>query len=171
MRGTLKQRVLMANYGANITGMLFGKLTVIKESYKDKNYNYYWLCVCSCGNQAVVRKSSLISGHTTSCGCNVTYNRKHMQSHSSEYKAWNQMIQRCTNPKNKHYKDYGGRGIMVCDRWLYNALNFLEDMGDKPTPNHSLDRINNDGNYDPSNCKWSTPKEQANNTRRYINDA
>ena len=83
----------------------------------------------------------------------------------SEYESWAAMKQRCCNYKHTFYKNYGGRGITICDRWM-NFSNFLEDMGPKPTPKHSIDRIDNSGNYEPSNCKWSTRKEQTNNSRR-----
>jgi hypothetical protein len=84
----------------------------------------------------------------------------------SEYYAWQNMKQRCLNPRNKRYGDYGARGIKVCDRWLHSFKNFLEDIGYKPGPECSLDRRDNDGNYEPKNCRWATPKEQSKNTRR-----
>lgn len=86
----------------------------------------------------------------------------------SERKAWSEMKQRCLNPKSTHFKYYGGRGITVCERWMNSSKNFLEDMGPKPTPKHSLDRIDSDGNYEPSNCKWSTQREQVVNQRHIL---
>lgn len=92
----------------------------------------------------------------------------HGMKNSKMYMVWTQMKRRCNQPTHKDYRLYGGRGITVCERWLHSFKNFYEDMGDKPSPSHSLDRINNDGNYEPDNCKWSTPKEQRNNQRGMI---
>lgn len=89
-------------------------------------------------------------------------------SKTTEWASWQSMKGRCTNKRLKEYRRYGGRGISVCDRWKESFENFLEDMGQKPSPTHSLDRINNNGNYEPGNCRWATPKEQSNNTRKCI---
>ena len=122
---------------------------------------------CNCGIKKVIRIADVRSGRTKSCGC---YNRKlsttHNMTKTSEHRSWSDMKSRCTNNKHKRYKDWGGRGIMVCERWLNSFENFYADMGPKPTKAHSIDRIDNDGNYEPSNCRWATKKEQQGNSRR-----
>jgi hypothetical protein len=144
-------------------GQKIGMLTVVKKALTIKNRRM-WECICKCGNTKIISTSHLNGGHVQSCGC-LKKEKNHGMSYTSEHYAWTDMIMRCTNPNKNQYKDWGGRGIKVCDRWLESFNNFYEDMGPKPGPNYSIDRINNDGNYEPSNCKWSTKTEQNRNKR------
>jgi len=149
----------------DLTGQRFGRLVVLKLIGKNKWGSYQWLCRCDCGKEKIVRIDSLKSGRTKSCGC---LNRERLTKHGHygdrTYKSWSQMIQRCTNPNNKYFKDYGGRGITVCERWLNSFPNFLEDMGESPK-GHQIDRMNNDKGYHKSNCLWVTPKQNSRNRR------
>jgi hypothetical protein len=126
---------------------------------------------CICGNIKSVMYTYIKTGRSKSCGCvqkNVwkTIFIKHNKYNTSEYNAWKNMKQRCNNSKRKDYVNYGGRGIKVCDRWLNSFINFYKDMGSKPGPEYSIDRYpNNDGNYEPSNCRWATSTEQNRNKR------
>lgn len=155
----------------NLLNMVFDRLTVSEYSCM-KNNNSYWKCICQCGNEVIVKGAMLKYGHTKSCGCLRWDNHKqvmvkHGQCESAEYNAWCKMKERCYNKNIKMYKHYGGRGIVVCDRWLNSFENFLSDMGLRPSPQHSLDRFPNiNGIYEPENCRWATKTEQSRNTRK-----
>jgi hypothetical protein len=127
-------------------------------------------CICDCGNIRSVNLTGLRNGSIKSCGCKeIIYPHKtHGNTNSVEYRTWADMKSRCYNTKVKNYKNYGGRGIIVCDRWLNSFQNFLEDMGKRPD-GYTIDRINVDGNYEPNNVRWATWKEQQNNRRNNLN--
>lgn len=154
----------------NISGMKFGRLTAIKLT-KPKKKATQWICRCECGTEKSISLTSLKSGETKSCGClqKETFGRHsitHGMSKIPEYHIWVSMKQRCYDPSATGFSNYGGRGIKVCDRWRTSFTNFLKDVGVRPSIKHSLDRFpNNDGDYEPSNCRWATKKEQAGNRR------
>lgn len=146
----------------------YAKLTVIKFSHVDKKTRRtFWLCKCDCGNTKIVCGILLKNGNTRSCGCLRTYPKTHGMSGTTEHNIWRGITSRCKNRNNKDYHLYGGRGITVCDRWC-DFENFLADMGKRPSKLFSIDRINNDGNYEPSNCRWATAKEQKANSRHHL---
>lgn len=161
----------MAREYPNLVGDVFGRLTVIEYAGK-KGTRKTWLCICECGRSTVGSTSDLRYGGVQSCGCmlagptaaNATHGNASRQGGPSKtYNSWRGMIERCTNSNQLHYERYGGRGIRVCERWFLFD-NFLEDMGERPH-GLTLDRINNDGNYEPSNCRWATGQEQRRNRR------
>lgn len=151
----------------NISGQRFGKLVALSFT-GTRSGKPLWLCACDCGNQCIRLARCLCSKNSTkSCGCIVTdfckSHAKHRMGHTRIYGIWRNMRYRCNNSKCSMYRYYGGRGIRICDRWgSFEA--FLADMGERPTAQHSLDRIDNDGNYEPSNCRWATHFEQHNHT-------
>lgn len=173
----------------NMIGFVAGRLTVISEAgERSMDGRVRWLCHCICGNEKIICGKELRNGDTKSCGCigspikrniskeqDLQYKKiadKNLKSivwhggtGTSEYTIWKGIKRRCNNPKEKHYVEYGARGIKVCDRWLNSFPDFLSDMGVRPTKLHSIDRIDNDGNYEPSNCRWATKMEQGRNKR------
>jgi len=153
----------------NLTEKKFGRLIVIKPIKKNKGGLYIWLCKCDCGNTVEIVGTNLSSGNTQSCGClqrEIIRDRnfKHGMRNFPEYRIWAGIKTRCLNKKEKDYKNYGGREILICKRWLNSFENFYKDMGDRPRGT-SIDRINNNGNYCPENCRWITKKEQNLNKR------
>ena len=153
----------------DLTGKKFWNWTVLERVENDYRGCMMWLCRCGCGTEKILPGYRFRLGHAKSCGC---VQRKEMTTHgmcgSPEYTAWLNMHQRCKNPKHHKYPSYGARNITVCDRWETFEY-FYEDMGQRPSKKHSIDRINNDGNYEPSNCRWTTRNIQQSNRRNSRN--
>lgn len=159
----------------DLTGKIFGRLTVTRREFVEKSKDAMWLCSCECGNHKIVSSHNLKIGNTASCGClqieSRTRPRKSITLESIPgYHSWHSMVDRCTNQRSRLYKNWGGRGITISADWLKSFQNFINDMGERPSPTHSIDRINNDGNYCKENCRWATKTEQSRNTRIQINN-
>lgn len=156
----------------DLMGLKFGRLTVISRNGSNRRGRALWLCRCSCGTEINASADHLQAAHTRSCGCfdhdrivaqNFLHGAAERGKRTPEFNAWINMIQRCTNPRRKDWKNYGGRGISVCERWRTFA-NFFADMGPRPQ-GMTVDRENNSGNYEPNNCRWATREQQRANRR------
>jgi hypothetical protein len=162
------------------TGKRFGALVVEGKAAQTAHGKFRWSCLCDCGARTIVEGRCLKSGGVSSCGCQrrarISAKARARwgdplalkENNPVEYNAWANMINRCENPRNKFFSNYGGRGIKVCAEWRESFARFLSDMGKRPSPGHSLDRIKGDGNYTPLNCRWATRVEQNRNRRNCL---
>lgn len=145
----------------SLTGNTYGNLTVLRSLRL--NNRIYWLCECSCGQLSEVQTGNLTSGNTNSCGCREQI-KTHGMSKTKIYRIWQGIKDRCFNENNDHYHRYGKRGISMCSDWVNSFESFYEYIGDMPSENHEIDRINNNGNYEPKNVRWTT--RQVNNINK-----
>ena len=154
----------------SMTGKRFTRLVVLEQAESDKNGNARWHCQCDCGNTTTTSGFTLRNGQAKSCGCLTTEqlverNTKHSRAGTAEYMTWAHMLQRCLNPNNRSYRNYGARGITVCAEWQSSFEAFFEHIGPRPSVQYSLDRIDNNKDYCPGNVRWATRREQLTNKR------
>lgn len=162
----------------DLAGQKFGRLTAIERAPNSIHKKARWRCRCECGNEKTIVAGDLRSGRTLACGClgreqlraaPQVGSPKHGLCYTPEYRAWGSMIQRCTNSKSRSFKNYGGRGITVCAEWRKSFEAFFAYVGNRPSPDHTLDRFpNQNGNYEPGNVRWATQVEQMNNVRNNV---
>jgi hypothetical protein len=159
--------------GLDMTTKKYGRLKAIRQIHNPKQTGALWEFVCDCGNVKIIKSQPVRLGKVVSCGCYMKelaakLKQKHDCSYHANYKVWRGMIQRCTHLQNKDYPSYGGRGITVCNDWL-DPNNFIKDMGERPSKLHTIDRIDNNGNYEPNNCRWVLMLTQSHNKRNNRN--
>lgn len=163
----------MGRKGIIQVGKKFGDWTVLRRGKAPQT----WVCQCSCGNARAIPNGNLTSGKSTSCGCKkgakitaakIRHGHNRAGMATPEYRTWAGVKRRCLNPHDRAYKAYGGSGITICKAWADSFAQFLQDMGAKPSPKHTIDRIDNNKGYEQGNCRWATPEQQWNNTSRNV---